>query len=394
MNRVTRILGLLALGLLGFSIYYVVQSLRSSSPTSNTDIASNNLMPDFEEIRSVQAIMEDETKAEPTSGNAATSLYSAAQAEGVVNIWGANIDDLSWIPGAFSKEFPGVRVNVRSDFDIANRVKPMLENGNESVDIVWSSESLVQSLIDEHLLIGGDEWLRIGVRTEDIGADGHMAYTNSTAFAIAYRSDVVAKEDVPFLWDQLTEERYRGKLSASPVLMGHLCATLGYFEGELKWLEFAKKIGEESETHWTVNLEQSLLSGRSQYAVAISSHMAYSWQARGLPITVVLPEPVFVSQFGSVVPRNAPHPNAARLLASWLASPQGKAAREQALHAVDLRPSSTHPKAVELRQSRKRIYDDSQAAVTARAALLPKVQTVLSLTSRPPTVTPRPGRTP
>jgi ABC-type Fe3+ transport system substrate-binding protein len=41
------------------------------------------------------------------------------------------------------------------------------------------------------------------------------------------------------------------------------------------------------------------------------------------------------TQFGAMVMANAPHPNAARLLAAWLATDEGKAARLEATGQLD-----------------------------------------------------------
>ena len=54
----------------------------------------------------------------------------------------------------------------------------------------------------------------------------------------------------------------------------------------------------------------------------------------------VVPQPVVVGQFGATIMKNAPHPNAARLLAGFLASPEGKAARLQATSQADYGPTS------------------------------------------------------
>jgi ABC-type Fe3+ transport system substrate-binding protein len=112
--------------------------------------------------------------------------------------------------------------------------------------------------------------------------------------------------------------------------------------------------------------------------VATANYLAERWKARGLPVEVVLPDPVFIAHFGSVVMKRAPHPNAARLLAVWLAGADGKAAREQALFAIDLRPSSEHPKAVELRASNKRLYLDTKETIEARNKLIPEMDKIFS----------------
>jgi ABC-type Fe3+ transport system substrate-binding protein len=125
-------------------------------------------------------------------------------------------------------------------------------------------------------------------------------------------------------------------------------------------------------------LEQTIASGERPYVVGITSYLAEGWKARGVPVEVVLPEPVYVTQFGAVVARHAPHPNAAKLLAVWLSGPQGREARDTAGMGVDLRPSSDHPQALELRASGKRLYVDSEEAREIRNRLIPEMDRIMA----------------
>jgi iron(III) transport system substrate-binding protein len=306
------------------------------------------------------------------------TLHGAAQREAVVNIWATNAEDLNWIPAAFAKSYPGIKVEIYTDLNVASRVISEERAGVHNVDVVWNSEGLIRPLVDRDLIVN-DEWPTLGVRAEDIVADGRMVVTSSVAYAIAYRTDLVASSDVPKTWSELTDDKYRGKLAASPILFARLCAGLGAFEMPDTWLAYARRIHGQSNTLWTNDLlEQTIVSGERPYVVATANYLAERWKARGLPVEVVLPDPVFIAHFGAVVMKAAPHPKAARLLAVWLAGPDGRAAREEALLAVDLRPSSEHPKAKELRSAGKRLYLDSKSTIVARNELIPEMDRIFS----------------
>lgn len=305
-------------------------------------------------------------------------LYAAARKEGVVNIWATNAEDVNWIPSAFADVYPGIQVDVYTDLNVSSRVITEARGGLHNVDVVWNSEGLIRPLIDRDLLIG-NEWPQLGVRSKDVGADGHMAITSSVAYAVAYRTDRVASADVPMTWAELADAKYRGKMAASPILFARLAAGLAAFEGKGPWFEYARKVYAESQTLWSNELlEQAIVSGERLYVVATANYLADRWKERGLPVEVVLPEPVFITNFGSVVMRRAPHPSAARLLAVWLAGPDGRAEREKALLAVDLRPSSEHPKAEELKSSGKRLYLDTKETTEIRNSLIPEMDRIFS----------------
>lgn len=312
-----------------------------------------------------------------TAGDIA-SLYESAKREGVVNILATNAEDINWIPTAFAETYPGVKVGIYTDLNVVARAITEARAGVRNVDLLWNSEGLIGPLIERNLLTRED-WPKVGVRPEDVGADGHMAITSSVAYAIAYRSDRVSEGDVPQSWNELTHMKYRGKMAASPILFARLSAGLGAFETKEKWVTYARKIHADSSVLWSNDLlEQVIVSGERPYVVATADYLAERWKARGLPVEVVLPEPVFITNFGSVVMKAAPHPNAARLLAAWMASQEGRLAREKALLAVDLRPSSAHQKARQLRESGKTLYLDNKEAAERRNALIPEMDRIFS----------------
>lgn len=305
-------------------------------------------------------------------------LYRNARKEGVVSLWSHNAEELQWIPAAFQKSYPGIKVEIVTDLNAVARVVTEARAGRHAADVVWNSEALVRPLIDRNLLLSED-WGRYAVRKADVGAGGHMLITNSVVFAVAYRTDRIAAADVPKKWSELLDPKYRGKMAAGPILFARLSAALGAFEGAKPLLEYARRFRSDSGTLWTNDLlEQTISSGERPYVVAITNYLAEGWKARGMPVEVVMPEPIYVTQFGSVVLRRAPHPHAAKLLAVWMAGEQGRSARESALLAVDLRPSSQHPKAVQLRTSGKQIYVDSLEAMDARNRLIPEMDRIMA----------------
>ncbi len=123
-----------------------------------------------------------------------------------------------------------------------------------------------------------------------------MAITNSSSFAVAYRTDRVKPGDVPKTWAELLDSKYRGKLAVGPFLFARLCAALGAFEGKEKLFAYARQFRAESQTLWTNDLlEQAITSGERPYVAAVPYYFADMWKARGLPVESVLPEPVFVA---------------------------------------------------------------------------------------------------
>ncbi len=315
-----------------------------------------------------------------------SSLYASAKAEGAVTIYAANSADVAWIPRAFAARYPGIDVRYVADANTINQVLAEVTSGQKAVDLVWNSERLLLPLKEKELLESPD-WVSLGVTPENVGAQGVMAITNSSTFAVAYRTDLVDRSHIPNSWQELTDSAYHGKMATNQQSFISMVAGLGAVQGELKWLTYAKKFCEETGTEWTSgDIEKLLSTGKTQYVVATSYYLAAKWKESSNSIDFVIPQPAVITNFGSVVMRDAPHPNAARLLASWLASSEGRISRERATSAVDLRASSQHPLALQLRASQILIYEDSDAAIDERNRLMPRTGLVVSL-SKPSSAT-------
>src|SRR5688572_9845702 len=92
---------------------------------------------------------------------AVKELYGAAKAEGEVVIWGTNAKEVDWIPAAFAAEWPGIKVNVLGDNDIAPKIIAETRAGRHAVDVYWSSITGVAPIVQRELPAGID-WSMFG----------------------------------------------------------------------------------------------------------------------------------------------------------------------------------------------------------------------------------------
>jgi ABC-type Fe3+ transport system substrate-binding protein len=77
-------------------------------------------------------------------------------------------------------------------------------------------------------------------------------------------------------------------------------------------------------------------------------------------------------QFAVAVMKDAPHPNAARLLAAWLATDDGLAVREKLVHGFSIRPGSKSALADEIRRAKAKTILEDLSTMVQRAALYKK----------------------
>ncbi len=309
---------------------------------------------------------------------AVKALYEKAKAEGEVVIWGTNGREVDWIPAAFAAEWPGIKVNVLGDNDIAPKIIAETRAGRHQVDVYWSSITGVAPIVKRELPTPVD-WSMFGVAKDNTAFDGRMGFTNNIAYVVASDPRKVSEADMPKTWDQLLDPKYKDKMASSLFLMPRLISALSIEWGQDKSLDFARKLAKDTGILLTRAPRDSILqSGERVIAPAEVDILPKLWASGGMPVKHVIPAPVVLGQFGATVLAKAPHPSAARLLAGWLASKQGKKARQEAVFEADLRPGSDDPVAQKIYASGVPVIQDSVENMEARAALYRKAADILT----------------
>jgi iron(III) transport system substrate-binding protein len=309
---------------------------------------------------------------------AVKELYEKAKKEGEVVIWGTNTREVDWIPAAFAAEFPGVKANVLGDNDIAPKIIAETRAGRHEVDVYWSSITGVAPIVQRELPTAID-WSMFGVTKDNTAFDGKMGFTNNIVYVVAYDTRKMSEADMPKTWDQLLDPKYKDKMAGSLFLMPRLVSALSIKWGQDKALDFARSLAKDTGILLTRAPRESILqSGERVIAAGEVDTLPKLWAAGGMPVKYVIPSPVVLGQFGSAVLAKAPHPNAARLLAGWLASKEGKIAREKGNFEVDYRPGSDNPEAKKIYASGVPVIEDTVEQMQARAALYKKAADILT----------------
>ena len=311
-----------------------------------------------------------------------TELYAAAKKEGQVIIWGTQRREVDWIPAAFGKLFSGIDVQFLGDNDIGVKAIAEARAGRHQVDVYQSSLTGILPVVQRDLLTNVD-WSAFGIDARNIAFDGRMAYTSNIVYTAAYNNKLAKDADAPKNWIDVLDERYKGKGVSSTFLLPRLIGGLGLAWGEDKALQFARDIVAKANLLLTRAPRESLLqSGERVYAFGEIDSLIRAVAAEGLPVSQVVPEPVVVGQFGATIMKNAPHPNAARLLAGFLASAEGKAARLQATSQADYGPTSDNEFAKALHSGRMQVVWDRPDNMVAREALFGRAAAILTGQSR------------
>jgi iron(III) transport system substrate-binding protein len=306
------------------------------------------------------------------------ALYEAAKKEGKVVVWGTHPREVSWIPAAFGKFFPGVTVEFLGDNDIAVKAIAEARAGRNQVDVFWSS--LTGTLpVAQRDLIGTQDVAVFGIDPRNTAFDGKMAFTSNILYVIVYNNKLAKEADVPAEWGPIADERFRGKATSSSFLLPRLVGALGLAWGEDRALAFARDLRDKTGILLTRAPRESLLqSGERVFAFGEIDSQARHFAADGLPVGYVVPEPVVMGQFGASVMKGAPHPNAARLLAGFLATPEGKALRESATGQRDYGPTADNELAKKIHAGKLQVVFDRTDNMAQREGLFAKAAAILT----------------
>lgn len=309
---------------------------------------------------------------------AVKELYEKAKAEGTVTFWGTQLREVQWIPKAFAAEFPGIDVKAVGDNNIATTAIAEARGGRHQVDVFWHSLSGTAPLVERDL-IARTSWSDFGVAGANTFADGRLGMTNTMVYAFMYNTKLADRSLLPKTWADVLDPRLKGKMVVSDFLVPRLTGSLVFSMGEDKAKSVARSVRDKMDVLLTrAPREPIVQAGERTYSMVELDQQVRLWMSEGLSVDYVVPEPVTASQFVASVLSKAPHPNAARLLAGWLASDEGKAAREKAIFTADYRPGSKSPLAQKLLATGVSINFDDLSQVGERNRYFKEMAEIVS----------------
>ncbi len=258
------------------------------------------------------------------------ALHEAARREGELTWYSGqyNAETSENIGRAFTERFAGVRVNVvRSTSQVAfQRLSQDMRAGVGQCDVFSSTDFGHYSLLKrENRLLQyrpeNDAQLLPDLRRAD--PDGYYHTSFMGLYLMAYNTTRVREADAPKKWTDVLDPRWRDQLA-----VGHpgFSGAIGIWAVQMRkmygWDYFTRlernrpQIGRSSMDPVT-----GLNAGERSVGVAVPSATTLLSAQRGNPLRLIYPEEgVLATLSPSAIPRNAPHPNAAKLFMEFTAS--------------------------------------------------------------------------
>lgn len=263
------------------------------------------------------------------------ALYKAALEEGEVTYWGS--DDppvVEQIMAQFNATFPGITVNpvqIQPE-EAVEKVISASESGQAApTDVLASTLIPAKPLMDRDLAETID-WASLGVPDGQTFYDDRGVLVFNLTYSIAFNPDKISKNDVPDTVQGLIDDpdlndgklvlESRGRLLAVGAQDTGVDQTLADIDALLDKDPLVIK--------GAAPLAQAVSTGEAYVGLALLTSSALEVQAQGANIDYVVPDPLPVTSLTNIVVKDAPHPNAAKLLAWWQNTPEAMDAYQAA----------------------------------------------------------------
>jgi ABC-type Fe3+ transport system substrate-binding protein len=178
------------------------------------------------------------------------------------------------------------------------------------------------------LLAGPFDWKTLfGIRDGYISPDRYFVGAGGSTDAIVYNSKLVPPERVPRRYEDCLDPYWKGKFVVDS--RGGSFVRLYPLWGKERLVDFARRLAANSPIWIAGNSEAVTLIANGEHPMMcgafFSSSMRIVSRAPTTPLRLVIPREVGANLYATIaVAKNARYPNAALLLAGYLASDEGQ----------------------------------------------------------------------
>jgi iron(III) transport system substrate-binding protein len=270
----------------------------------------------------------------PTPARAAdAALYQAAKRQGEVVWYTALIVTQAVRPliAAFNKKYPGIEVHYARADSGPTAIKIMTEAraGKVQSDVfdgIDATPPLMEAgLVEPYVPSEADKY-----PPELRDPSGRWNALVLYFLTPAINTDLVAKQNIPKMPQDLLDPRWKGKIAWSTAAAAGAAvyvASALRLMGDENGMAFLKALSKQD----VVNLDATnraildqVILGEYPIALNIFNHHAVLSAQKGAPVAWLRLEPISGLLHSVGLTRNAPHPNAGKLLIDFLTSEEGQ----------------------------------------------------------------------
>jgi ABC-type Fe3+ transport system substrate-binding protein len=278
-----------------------------------------------------------DARAQNRVGKNLEEIVRLAEKEGKVRIASAlERDEEPLVFKGFYQKYPKIKIEPTriTGADARERIFTEGLAGLVEYDLADISSEVQEKFIKAGLLAGPFPWHSFFPNIDDkqLSPNGYIVAVAWSTHIVAYNPSLVPADRVPKKWDDCLESYWKGKfiVDTRPKTL----ATLAVAWGEEKTLDYAKRL-KDNQPIWKRGQTEALtqLAAGEYPMICGSYYQSLHKLLRRDPKTklaVSFPNEVGASVGETLaVLKGGQNPNAAILLAGWLASPEGQKAYDQ-----------------------------------------------------------------
>jgi len=259
------------------------------------------------------------------------AMIEAAKQEGSVTVHTVMIDQVARpLAAAFEAKY-GIQVNsVRAGaVEIVRRISDEARAGHTMVDVVDGS-TYVTPLKQQNLILNWLPETASNLPKQFVDPDGYWSGVYVLVSVPAINTTLVREDAEPKNWGDLLTPAWKGKMEwssdiANTGAAGFVGLMLREY-GEERARAFLAQLAKQdiSGIPVTPQVLNQLVAGEYPLAIMVAVHQVLFSASKGAPVKWLPFSPVAESLVTSSIVRNATHPNAAKLYATFLLSDEGQ----------------------------------------------------------------------
>lgn len=262
-------------------------------------------------------------------GGAQSRWVEKAKPEGELKVYGTTqIPQMHVVIQSFEKKYPFIKVKYyrAGGEKLAHKMVTEVRAGRHLVDVIHISGAETVMLRKMNFLGHYESAERRQIRDIYKDKEGYWTGVYANLELLGYNKDQVSSEQVPRTHKDLLDPKWRGKIGLDPTDIEWYITQM-HLLGEAKGREFMQSFSRQEIQlrRGHTLMAQLLAAGEFAVIMTLRDNTAYGLIKRGAPIDWVAIEPVIPNPANSVsLPKQPPHPNAARLWIDYVLSREGQ----------------------------------------------------------------------
>jgi len=207
---------------------------------------------------------------------------------------------------------------------MGNKIATLLAANQPSISDVYVAYVRTMGVLAPKKMFLAADWKALGVPESAIEADDTMVKLVTALPSILYNTKAVPHK--PETLADFLKPEWKGKIASTPYAANYDMLAANDMWGPEKALDFTRKISTQLAGLIRCNENERVASGEFvAYFITCTGNDADDLIKKGAPLAQVVPKDfAVVGYFYLAVPRNAPHPNAAKLFTTYALTPEGQ----------------------------------------------------------------------